>query len=49
MLSAALTKAGASRNVALAALAELGSELAEASQTSSSDTLPRPLKRQRAG
>jgi hypothetical protein len=49
MLSAALTKAGASRNVALAALAELGSELAEASPTSSPHTVPRPLKRQRAG
>jgi hypothetical protein len=48
MLSAALTKAGASRNVALAALAELGSELAEASQTTSPDTAPRPLKRRRA-
>jgi hypothetical protein len=49
MLSAALAKAGASRNVALAALAELGSELAVAPQTASPSTLPRPPKRQRAG
>ena len=49
MLSAALAEAGASRNVALAALAELGSELAEASQTVSSGTLPRPVKRRRVG